>query len=282
MKSLKELEELQWTPTDVAPLIPEVIARDIETVARARSIWEGSVRVNRDLVGKPGESLKVVKRGAITASDVSAGTEIPTAEPTLSEVVITPTKIGVGVPITQEAIDASARDLIQQWLDEAGEAIAKKTNEDFVATLNAEDARKFPAETPGTLKFVDIMKAVADIRGANWNPDRLLMNPQEQGDILTGPDRDMFLDVSRYGERVPILMGEVGQMAGCKVLVSTYVPAGTVFVFDSSRCALNVIKRDITVKRKEEPKTDSIEVYVTKIQKFAVLNSDALYIITGA
>lgn len=51
-----------------------------------------------------------------------------------------------------------------------------------------------------------------------------IISPDFQG-LLLGDSR--FIDASQYGARTPILNGEIGQVAGFRMLVSNNIPAGT-------------------------------------------------------
>ena len=88
-----------------------------------------------------------------------------------------------------------------------------------------------------------------------------------------------FINASAYGSREPILNGEIGKFAGLKVFVTTQATDGKALVFDSKKASMLVIKRDVTVRRRENPDTDSIEIYFTKMYKPYVIHEKAVCII---
>ncbi|MHC1572279.1 MAG: phage major capsid protein [Methanosarcinales archaeon] len=125
MKGLEKLATV--TTSTISAILPKVIARQIEEAARKVCVARQLFRVNRDLVGKPGRSLVIPKRGSLSASDLSEGAAIATSQGiTWSGATVTPTKFGLGFQITQEALDADERDTIRNQLDEAGYAMAER------------------------------------------------------------------------------------------------------------------------------------------------------------
>jgi len=280
-ENMRSLQQLAGTITSaVASLEPtEIIAKQIEEAARAALVAMQVVRVNRDLVGSPARSLIVGKRGTITASVVSEGSDIPKVNPTYTPYTITPQKYGVGVEITYEAIQSFQFDLINDWLAEAGYAMAKKIDSDILTEIRtASGVGSIDASTSGTLAYDDVVAAVTTVRGQNFNPDTLIINPDQAADLLKDTK---FINASAYGSREPILNGEIGRFAGVRVLVTTQCPSGTALVFDSKRACLVAVKRDLTVRRREEPERDAITIYVTQMLKPKVINPEAICVIHG-
>jgi N4-gp56 family major capsid protein len=114
------------------------------------------------------------------------------------------------------------------------------------------------ANTAASFKYEDIIAAKTTIRSQKIQADVLVVNPDEYADILLD---SRFVDSSQYGSREPILNGEVGQIAGLKVLVTTAIPSGTALFLATSRAGWYVLKRNIDVKRKESQETDSYKFY---------------------
>jgi len=279
---MRSLQQLAGTiTTSIASLEPtEIIARQVEEAARANLIAMQVCRVNRDLVGSPARSLIVGKRGTITAGTVAEGSEITLVNPTYSPATITPVKYGVGVEITYDAIEAFQFDLINDWLAEAGYAMAKAIDTDILTEIMKPSADKgtVTATTSGVLSYDDVVAAVAKVRGNNWSPDVLIIHPDQAEDLLKDTK---FINAQAYGSREPILNGEIGQFAGLKVLVTTQQTSGSAVVLDSKRAAIVAVKRDLTVRRREEPSRDAITVYVTQMLKSGVVNEDAICLIAS-
>jgi len=279
---MRTLQQLAGTiTTSVANLEPtEIILKQIEEAARAVLVMENLVRVNRDLVGSPARSLIVGKRGTITASQVSEGSSIPKLNPTYTPATITPVKYGVGVEITYEAIQSFHFDLINDWLKEAGYAMAKAKDSailsEFYDTTTYSNIGSVDAATSGVLAYDDVISAVTWIRANNFDPDTLVIHPNQAADLLKDTK---FITYQAYGSREPILNGEIGQFSGVKVFVTTQATDGKALVFDKKRAGILVYKRPLTVRRREEPERDAITIYVTEMYKAAILNEKAVCII---
>ena len=243
---MRSLQQLAGTITStIASLEPtEIIQRQIEEAARANLIAMQVVRVNRDLVGSPARSLIVGQRGTIAAAAVGEGSTIGLVNPTYTPYTITPTKFGVAVEITNEAINAFQFDLINDWLAEAGYAMGKFLDTTIVNLLETAAASigTVTATTSGVLSYDDVVGAVQNVRASNWDPDFLVINPAQMTDLLKDTK---FINASAYGGREPLLRGEIGQFAGVRVLVTTQKTAGSALVLDSKHAAILAVKKDL-------------------------------------
>ena len=74
------------------------------------------------------------------------------------------------------------------------------------------------------LRLIRRMKVELDRNSVPLEGRWLSISPDFQG-LLIGDSR--FIDASQYGARTPILNGEIGQVAGFRVLVSNNLPVGT-------------------------------------------------------
>jgi len=276
---MKGLEELALTTTDIASVLPKIIVDQVEEVARAKRVGRSLVRVNRDLVGAKGRSLYIPKRGALTAYSLSEGEDLSSysTKATYSTVQITPSKIGLQVKITQEAIDGCEFDLIKDHILEAGEAIADKEDKDIITELLTAST-SIDAATTGTLAFGDIVKARNKVLTAKYNPNALVIHPDQEADLLQD---DRFIDASAYGAREPILNGEIGKIAGLKVFVTQNMTSGKAIVLDTTRAAVLAIKRELTLKRWDNPSTDSVELNFYMEYGVEIVNDDAICIINN-
>jgi len=280
-ENMRELKQLAGTiTTSVANLEPtEIIQRTIEKSARANLVALNTCRVNRDLIGSPARSLIVGSRGTITAAAVTEGSAITKINPSYTPYTITPAKVGVGVEITYESIEAWHYDLINGWLEEAGYAVAKKMDTDILGTIRTSSGvGSTDASTSGILAYDDVVAGVTDVRGNNYDPDTLLIHSSQANDLLKDTK---FINSAAYGGREPILNGEIGKFAGLRVLVTNQSADGTALVYDSKKACIVAFKRDLTVRRREEPAYDSITVYVTQMYKPLVPHSGAVCVIHG-
>jgi len=114
------------------------------------------------------------------------------------------------------------------------------------------------ANTAASFKYEDIVAAKTTMRSNKIACDVVVLNPDEYADILLD---SRFVDVSQYGSREGILNGEIGQIAGVKVLVTTAMPSGTALFLATTRAGWYVLKRNVDVKRKESQETDSYKFF---------------------
>jgi len=332
---MKTLEELASTIniSAISALIPKIILDEVEEAARARRFGRNLVRINDDLTRTKGRSIVIGRRGALTASDVSEGSELASSSITYTATTITPTKKGVAVHITEEAIAGAELNLIKDVVTEAGIALADKEDSDIMKALlkittgsatfsNAgtvsigaaltyvdtsvsqvsqvdyydgkivatgactvtyhktsySSTYLTDAPTKGTLTYEGIVSAVTSIKSRKWQPKFLVIHPEVLGGILKS---SMFIDAAKYGANEPIVNGEIGKIAGLKVLVTTQIDNGVALVIDPNRAAWMAIRRNVDMKRWDNPKTDSIELYFYVEYGVAVTDSDALQLIVN-
>lgn len=283
MKSLEELATIDTTA--VTDLIPKVILDEVEEAARARRFGRNLVRINEDLVRTKGRSIVVGRRGVLSAAGPisegaslkaeDAGTLVYTAS------TITPVKYGTHAGITQEAIEGCELNLIRDAITEAGIALAQKEDEVILTellttsnTLNAEDIGTWSVDKA----YEIITTAVGMIKAKNWAPKFLLIHPDDLKGILIS---SMFIDASKYGSNEPIINGEIGKLAGLKILVSSNMTSGSAIVIDSDRGAWMAVRRHVDMKRWDNPDTDSIELYFYMEYGVDVTDEDAVVKITN-
>lgn len=133
------------------------------------------------------------------------------------------------------------------------------------------------ASTAGKLAYPDVADARTKVVVAKYKPDVMVIHPDELGDLLK---EDKFLNAASYGSNAPILNGEIGQIGGLRVLSSLNILPGTAIFIDSDKAALQAIKRNLDMKRKEAPEKDAVELYFYAEYASAVLNETALSFVT--
>lgn len=126
--------------------------------------------------------------------------------------------------------------------------------------------------------YKSIASGVIKIRGNKWAPKFLVIHPDVLGGLLKST---MFIDASKYGSNEAILNGEIGKISGLKVLVTTQMPNGAALVIDPSRAAWMAVRRNLDMKRWDNPQTDSIELYFYVEYGMAVTDQDALAVIVN-
>ena len=352
MKTLEELAAVDTTT--IANLLPKVISRAVELRAQEVLLGRLLLRRNTDILApKPGKSVVLPIRNQVTAREFAEGADMGAVTPegvAYATVEVTPTKFGVPLKITQEAIDAAQHDVIQDNIDEAGYAMAlledtRIMNEIFgVTVVTNESVTIAQGETDGTLANSPVLTITSitvpsgyTLVGINYKDGKVRVTPAAgsggitvtvsytyasgrpyhyiqtstthtdltykdvlaaQAVVLGKKERPNFLildaaganmlqkDLVGYlsfqaGEGAVRVPGEIGAVGNLRVAVSGQVPSGNGLVIASERAGWVVDKRDLTTKREDEARTDSIRFYITKISAAKVTNPDALVIIGG-
>jgi len=283
MKSLEELGTI--SETTITDLIPKVILEEVEEAARARRFGRALVRINEDLVRTKGRSIVVGRRGTLSAVSVNEGEKLSSKDAgtlTYTASTITPGKVGTHCEISNEAIEGCELNLIRDGITEAGIALAQKEDEDIITELLT-GTNLINAATEGTWSVGDnaykiITKAVTQIKALKWAPKIIVVHPDALKGILLST---MFLDASKYGSNEPILNGEIGKIAGLKILVTTNMTSTKAVVIDPDRAAWMAVRRHVDMKRWDNPDTDAIELYFYVEYGLDVTDNDALVVITN-
>jgi len=137
----------------------------------------------------------------------------------------------------------------------------------------------YTVQSGGVLNYVDVIHARANMKAAKYSPSILVVNPQQEGDLLTD---SRFIDASQYGNREPILNGEIGKFAGLKVLVTENIPDGTAVLIDPDHAGYVAIKRELEMLKDEIPEADSIAIYLYEMLGAKIVNTSALVLIVNA
>lgn len=164
--------------------------------------------------------------------------------------VVSTTVSAVAKAVT--AIDAWDKKMTGTW----GASDTVVTSYWYIKT--ADRVQTYNATTYGQLAYEDIVKMATAIRSAKWSPNFMVLNPAQMADLIKD---NRFVDASRYGSSEPLLTGEVGKIGAMKLLATTQIEDGTAFCVDSTRAAYLVIKRNLDLKRWDNPGTDSVELY---------------------
>lgn len=352
MKTLEQLATVETTT--ITEMLPKVISKAVELKAREILLGRNLLRRNTDiLVPQPGRSVFLPIRSQIAAREFVEGADMSAVIPegvTYSDTVeVTPTKFGVPLKITQEAIDAAQHDVIRDNIDEAGYAMAlledtRIMNEIFgVTEITNESVAFAEGSTDGVLAHSPVLAITAftmtgkSLIGVNYRDGKLRIDSPAgvggetatvsytyasgrhyhyiqtgtthtdltyknilaaQAEVLGRKERPSFLildaaganllqkDLVGYltfqaGEGAIRVPGEIGAVGNLRVAISGQVPSGNGLIIATERAGWIVDKRDLTTKREDEAKTDSIRFYITKISAAKVTMPDALNIIGG-
>lgn len=292
---MKDIHQLADTGTaDVAGIIPEVWSKQVEEAARPKRVCRNLIKVNTDLLNKPGDLIRIPRRGTVTAGALAEhGTVTPSLLTYTTALTLTPSEVGAAVAITRQSVDRGYVNLVGDSTVELGEALAQKEDQDIITALSGATSNAlFGGNATGTADIAagDVLspslfaEAIKDIRKNDFEPDAIIIAPEQQWTLSTWPQ---FTNAATFGGRQVIETGYVPSYMGVKVYTSTNVTSGTggtgtdiayhtCYMMDSKRAAAIAVKRNPTVET--EYKTLERKHYVTATMEYAagLLNNAAV------
>ncbi len=109
MQTLRTLQELTLKSTDITAITPKVIAKFVEEAARPHLYGRQLLRLNTQLEKTQGTSVHLPLRGTAGAYRINELTEPTLSDVTFTTIEVSPFKLGTQLYISQEAINAGAR-----------------------------------------------------------------------------------------------------------------------------------------------------------------------------
>ena len=217
---------------------PQVLAEYLDVKLMDAIKFAPLCGVNRDLEGRPGSTLTLPKYAFIgLAEDVAEGENVPMANLSADSVDVPVKKAGKGVQISDEAILSAYGNPVDEIAKQLLMAIAGKVDNDCVAefrkaTMNAEIA-KFNKDA-----VIDmIAKFGEDIE----EEMTLMINPVHLAELRK---EEAFIHVMN-GQT--IISGEIGQIFGCRVVVSNKVNEKEAFLVKNGAVDI-IMKRNVAVE----------------------------------
>lgn len=226
--------------------------------------------LNFELETKNSISFNRVAEGSLLWKDVENYTEI----------TVTPVKYGTSIGIAQEAIDDANWDLIKRNLTALGIQAGLKEDALVVAAM-ANSTYGFyggttsshRVTTTGTeLDIVDIVSAIVYPRTDDCNPNVMLLNPKQEGELN---QIDTFVEADKVGNRTTFEKGFIGRIYGLDCIVSSSCTADRVYILETARAGVIVIRRDLSTSLFDVPERDSKGVACTFREAAQVLYPEA-------
>lgn len=223
----------------VDTFIPEVWAARLLLTLEKNLVFGQPGVVNTDYEGEISDFGDTVNIGSLTDPTVSTYTKNST---TISPATLTTSNQQLVIdqsPYFAWEID----DIDRRQVRDGGNLMSSAMNrsafklrdtaDTFLATTMAAGAGEVfdplyliddSTSRDSAFRLIRRMKVELDRNSVPLEGRWLAISPDFQG-LLIGDSR--FIDASQYGARMPILNGEIGQVAGFRVLVSNNLPVGT-------------------------------------------------------
>jgi len=124
----KDLVELALGTADVQAITPRVISQAVDFVARRKTVFTQVFRENRDLEKTKGRTIVLPSISEnITVETVSQGSSVSTSSTiSYSGTTVEVTKFGIKLEIDNEALEIPVRDVLKDFLYEAGMKLAEE------------------------------------------------------------------------------------------------------------------------------------------------------------
>ena len=284
------------TITKLSDLIdPEVMGDMVSAKIPKKLRVAPFAKVADTLVGVPGDTITVPSYGYIgDAADVAEGEAVTIEKMTTSTRQATVKKAMKGVSLTDEAVLSGYGNPVGEANTQLALAIAAKIDNDCMDALQG--ASLVYNGSAGALDYEGIVNAL-DLFEEEQGTDKVLFIHPKQ---LTALRKDAdFLSADKYQGGV-MLSGEVGMIAGCRVVPSkkvpvvSYDPDGEGDDATAVNCyacpivkletdpevedevpALTIYrKRDVNVETERKPKVRTTEITADEIY-VAVLSNEA-------
>ena len=208
------------TITKLSDLIdPEVMGDMVSAKIPKKLRVAPFAKVDDTLVGVPGDTITVPSYGYIgDAADVAEGEAVTIEKMTTSTRQATVKKAMKGVSLTDEAVLSGYGNPVGEANTQLALAIAAKIDNDCMDALQG--ASLVYNGSAGALDYEGIVNAL-DLFEEEQGTDKVLFIHPKQ---LTALRKDAdFLSADKYQGGV-MLSGEVGTIAGCRVVPSNKVP----------------------------------------------------------
>ncbi|MDD4247500.1 MAG: phage major capsid protein [Methanosarcina sp.] len=271
MSSIEDLKEMtmaagdEISHDDAVNRIPEVWGAEIENKAQIERILRNFVRVNTDLVGRPGDTIKLPRKSysdmttyAATATGGDVTTITPNFELIMDLVTIEPVEVALATAVTKQVIDEAMNSVLDEARQNMAETIADKEDQDILAALIAPEANTGVTDH---IKYVEAKKDAVVFESGNWTlaqsvleqsnitstdvldlsviveasevimnengfmGDVLFIHPRQKASLLRD---DNFIDAARNGSTMARAKGVIGEIFGLQVVTTRRVPTITI------------------------------------------------------
>jgi len=302
MSSIEDLKEMTMTDgeeishVDAEYRIPEVWGAEIEQKASIERVLRNFVRVNTDLVGRPGDTVKLPRKTysdmdkyTATATNGDVSTIAPNFELVMDLVTIEPVEIALATAVTKQVIDEAMNSVLDEARQNMAETIADKEDQDILAAIVAPTA---DANTTDALTYVEAKANSTTFISGAWNVtqaaaeqsnissadvidlsviveasevimnergftgDVLFIHPRQKASLLRD---DNFIDAAKNGSTGARQKGVIGEIFGLEVVTTRRVPSITISGGATGYQAILMDKSAATVLAIKRPVTIETE-----------------------
>ncbi len=266
--------------TKLADLInPEVMADMISAKVEKKIAMLPYAKVDNTLEGQEGDTITIPRFEHIgDAVEVGEGEDIPLRTLSATSVKYTIKKIGLGVPLSDEAVLSAHGNIVGESNDQLADSIAQKTDNDVIDEL-------YKAKTifvaDGVIGYDGIVDAV-DLFDEERNSNKVMfVHPKQMTQLRKDPN---FISADKYDGKVTVT-GEFGKIANVSLVTSKKVKnENGVYLNpiikldnddeteDNAPAITIFVKRDTNVETERKAINRTTEITVDKLYVTALTN----------
>lgn len=271
--------------TKLADLIdPEVMGDMVSARIPKKLRVAPFAKVDDTLVGVPGDTITVPAYGYIgDAADVAEGAEVAIEKMTTSTRKATVKKAMKGISLTDEAVLSGYGNPVGEANTQLALSIAAKIDNDCMDALQG--ASLTFDGSGGNISYAGIVDALDLFEEEQGSDKVIFVHPKQVTQLRKDPD---FLSADKYQAGV-MVSGEIGMVAGCRVVPSKKVP----LVDEEANYSCPIVrlesdpetedeipaltiyrKREVNVEAERKPKVRTTEITADEFY-VAVLSNEA-------
>lgn len=210
-------------------VVPKVWADMIRASLPKAIKFTGIATIDTKLVGTPGNTVTIPSWAYIgDAKDVAEGEDISTTQMTTSTKEMTIKKAGKGIRLSDEAVLSGLGDPLGEAQRQLMLSIASKLEEDVIGALDG--ATLTLDKSSENISYAGIVDAVDKLNEESDTDKFLFVAPSQVTQLRKDAE---FTDKTKYGSEV-MMTGEIGMIAGCRVVVSRRIEGKSNFVVCAS------------------------------------------------
>lgn len=210
-------------------VVPKVWADMIRASLPKAIKFTGIATIDTKLVGTPGNTVTIPSWAYIgDATEVAEGEDISTTQMTTSTKEMTIKKAGKGIRLSDEAMLSGLGDPLGEAQRQLMLSIASKLEEDVIGALDG--ATLTLDKSSENISYAGIVDAVDKLNEESDTDKFLFVAPSQVTKLRKDAE---FTDKTKYGSEV-MMTGEIGMIAGCRVVVSRRIEGKSNFVVCAS------------------------------------------------
>lgn len=234
---------------------PQVMADMISAKVEKKIVVAPFAKVDTTLAGRPGDTITVPQYAYIgDAEDIAEGVAAETVKLTATTTTAKIKKAMKAVELTDEAVLSGYGNPVGETNNQLAKSIASKVDNDAMEALQTAQL-KFDGKA-AVIGYNGVVDAV-DLFEEEVNSEKVIfVHPKQVTQLRKDQD---FIARDKYGNQV-MVDGEIGMIAGCRVVPSKKVPVKDVSSVKCYCCPIVKLNND----KETEEDTPALTIYLKR------------------